>query len=192
MNKEKAKQAIAGAIRLVNLYSADDGHEYIEGSEKLAEAALNALIEYLPDYTDLKYDSKMLEHDGMEFGSYLLYQQLKSNANERSTIMPSDDKVNPLAFNPDYSTHDVIKMLTEENHELEQKVATLQAAEQERQEGWRPMDTIPENINVNIYIGDGNTINTHVFQYCSTEEMVDYMKKAQYWQYLPNPPIEEK
>ena len=41
------------------------------------EAALNALIEYLPDYTDLKYGSRMLEHERAEFGSYLLYKQLK-------------------------------------------------------------------------------------------------------------------
>ena len=49
INREDAIEKMAEAIRIVNLYGQNDGHEYIEGSRKLAEAALVALVGYLPE-----------------------------------------------------------------------------------------------------------------------------------------------
>lgn len=113
----------------------------------------------------------------------------------KELVKISDDKVeidlkaiksvaeDELKFNPDYSVADVLKDLTEENEALEAENKRLREALE-----WQPIETIPEDINVNLYIGDGNTINSHVFQYCSKEEMFNYMKKATHWMSLPNPP----
>lgn len=49
--RDKLINKMAEAIRLVNLYGKEDGHEYIEGSRKIAEAALDALLGELEEVT---------------------------------------------------------------------------------------------------------------------------------------------
>lgn len=45
INRKELLEAMAQAIRCVDLYGQNDGHEYLEGSQKIAEAALDALLD---------------------------------------------------------------------------------------------------------------------------------------------------
>lgn len=48
ISRKELLEAMAQAIRCVDLYDQNDGHEYLEGSQKIAEAALDALLDKLP------------------------------------------------------------------------------------------------------------------------------------------------
>jgi hypothetical protein len=76
MDKQKAIEEMAQAIRYVDLGGHECLNEYIEGSNKLAEAALNALIEYLPEARHNEADGGM-EKMAKDIEVRLIYQQLK-------------------------------------------------------------------------------------------------------------------
>lgn len=48
LDKDKMIEEVAQAIRLVNLYGNNDGHEFLEGSRKIAKAAIKAMCAGLP------------------------------------------------------------------------------------------------------------------------------------------------
>jgi hypothetical protein len=68
IDKQKLIDAGAVAIRNVDLYGDFDPHEYIEGSTKLAEAALTAIVRELPELGNI-------HHEGLY--ALVLYKQLK-------------------------------------------------------------------------------------------------------------------
>ena len=52
--KDKIIEAMMDAIRLVDLYGKNDGHEYIDGSRKIAEAAFQAFLQQLSTSGELR------------------------------------------------------------------------------------------------------------------------------------------
>ena len=43
LESEELLEEVAQAVRLVNLYGKEDGHEYIEGGRKIAQAAIDVI-----------------------------------------------------------------------------------------------------------------------------------------------------
>ncbi len=66
--------------------------------------------------------------------------------------------------------------------------AALQALKPYRGSGWLPIDTIPENEYVLIYIGDGNIISSQLLQEVTVNQSQEMMDGATHWQPLPHPP----
>jgi len=71
MPREELIEKMANAIRVVNLYGASDGHEYLEGSKILAKAALQALLSSLPELSSHEEDCQIEWEDAEHYKQLL-------------------------------------------------------------------------------------------------------------------------